>query len=121
MLFKHFVEFIYPEAHGSSQCKEIEERDADCITVPVEAYGYRFYDQEYDVEQKKVIGERKNYSGTTYYGKVYALEEIKREHPKNIALIFYMEFNGYEKVVKTRTGELIELQRWDTVIEDIVV
>lgn len=117
-MLKHFVEFLYPGAQGSSQFKEVEERDAKTITVPVEASGYRFYDQEYDIEKQELIGEKKNYSGCTYYGKVYTFEELKKEHEKNIDILFNMLLNECEKIVKTRTGHWAKLQRWDTVIEE---
>ena len=81
-MLKHFVEFSYPGIIFSDYShEEIAERKPELVTVPKEAFAYRFFDQvQTVVEGELLTGERKNYSRYTYFGKVYTLEEVKKEY-----------------------------------------
>ena len=116
-MLKHFVEFLYP---GIIVCetstKEIAERKPELITVPEGAFAYRFYDQVHTIVDGELLkGEAKNFSGYTYFGKAYSLEEVKRLFPESRTLISNMECNGYAKVVRTRAGNWMPLSEEDTV------
>lgn len=119
-MLKHFVEFSYRGAFFSEHsCKEIAERNPALVIVPEGAFAYRFYDQEQMmVGDELLTGQCKNYSGYTYFGKTYTLEEVKREFPQYSILISNMERNGWNKVVKTRIGNWQPLAEGDTVIEE---
>lgn len=119
-MLKHFVEFLYPGLWD--QCEysheEIAERKPELVTVPNEAFAYRFYDQVQAVVDGELLkGERKNYSGYTYFGKVYTLEEVKKEFPNLTNLISDMEGYGWFRVVRSRRGDWRPLAKGDTVIE----
>lgn len=118
-MLKHFVEFSYPGIFFSEYShEEIAERKPELVTVPKEAFAYRFFDQvQTVVDGEPLTGERKNYSRYTYFGKVYTLEEVKKEFPEYTTLISNMECNGWNRVVRTRKGNWQPLEEGDTVIE----
>lgn len=118
-MLKHFVEFLYPGIIVcETSCEEIAERKPDLVTVPEHAFAYRFFDQEQAVVNDELLtGSRKNYSGTTYFGKVYTLEEVERLFPQYTTLIRNMKCNGYMKVVHTRAGNWQPFTDEDTIIE----
>lgn len=119
-MLKHFVEFSFPGTlFNNHSHAEIAERDPALVTVPEGAFAYRFYDQEHMmVDNELLTGECKNYSGYTYLGKAYTLEEVKRDFPQHTTLIQNMECNGWNNVVKTRRGNWQPLNEGDTVIEE---
>ena len=119
-MLKHFVEFSFPGVFLSEYShEEIAERKPELVTVPEGAFAYRFYDQEQMmVGDELLTGKCKNYSGYTYFGKAYTLEEVKRDFPQHTTLIANMECNGWNTVVKTRRGNWQPLNEGDTVIEE---
>ena len=118
-MLKHFVEFWYLGSLFSEHFdSEIGERIPELVTVPDKAYAYRFYDQEQEVvDGKLIIGENKNYSGFTYFGKIYTLEEVKEQFPEYGILIGNMERNNWTRVVHTCSNTWNPLEEADTVIE----
>lgn len=117
-MLKHFVKFSYPGIIVGHSHEEIAERKPELVTVPKEAFAYRFYDQEQTIVNGELIGgECKNYSRFTYFGKVYTLEKVKMLFPHLTILISNMECNGLNKVVQTRGGNWFPLEEGDIVIE----
>ncbi len=118
-MLKHFVEFSYPGIFVSEYShEEIAERKPELVNVPEDAFAYRFYDQvQTIVDGELLTGERKNYSGITYFGKVYTLEEVKAQFPEYTTLISNMKCNGWNRVVRTRKGNWQPFEDGDTVIE----
>lgn len=117
---KHYVEFFYPGVFISeTSTKEISNRDAK-INLPKGAYGYRIFSREEVVlDGETLYGERKNYSGITYYGKILTLDDVKELEPKDHyeILISNMEINKYDKVVRTICGNFQPLDKNDVVVE----
>lgn len=118
-MLKHYVQFSYPGAFFSEHStEEIAERNAELVKVPEGAFAYQFYDrEEVEVDGETLRGECKNYSGFTYFGKAYTLEEVKSEFPQYTTLISNMECNGWNKVVRTRRGNWQPIEEGDIVIE----
>lgn len=120
-MLKHFVEFCYPVSFVREYtCKEIAEREPKMVKLPAGAFGYRFYDQEHitNGDQLIMIGKERNYSGYTYFGKLYTLEQIKKDFPEKTSLILNMKINGWDKAVKICDEEWVILNEEDKVIED---
>ena len=115
---KHYVEFRY---HGimfsETSVQEVESRDHTNIQAPSDCYGFRFFDIPEKGKNGNDIGcNRKNVSGTFYFGKaVKTLDEIKDELPESDVLNV-MEINGWEQVIKTRCGNYRPFS-----VEDIVL
>ena len=117
-MLKHYVEFCFAGTFFiERQIKEVDERNPNLITVPSDAFAYRFYDcTETVINGETLIGEKKNFSPFTYFGKLYTLNEVKSEFPENKNLISNMEYNKIDKVVRTRKGNWQFLKKGDIVI-----
>lgn len=71
------------------------------------------------LDGETLYGERKNYSGMTYYGKILTLDDVKALEPKghHMLLLIQMEINKYDKVVRTICGNFQPLDKNDVVVE----
>lgn len=117
-MLKHYVKFSFPGAFFTEHAiQEVAERNSQLITVPEGAFAYRFFDRtEEVVDGETLLGKEKNYSPITYFGTAYTLEEVKTQFPECTTLISNMEYNGWNRVVKTRRGNWQPLEEGDTVI-----
>jgi|SRR3989344_4747160 len=99
---KHYIEFLYPGIlFDETVVREVESRNSSEIALPRGSFGYRFFDRtEVRSGRELLIGEPKNYSGTTYLGRVMTLEDVQREVPNSDILQGNMSGNGWNKVVK---------------------
>ncbi|MCL2354831.1 MAG: hypothetical protein FWC68_02955 [Oscillospiraceae bacterium] len=114
---RHYVEYFYPGIFLSeSSVEEVSHRDFDRIVMPERAFAFSFFDRE-EVEQdgETLVGKPKNISPKCYEGKVYTLDEVKKAFPEAETLIFNMEANGWERVVKTIRGNWQPLEEGDCV------
>lgn len=123
-MLKHYVKFFYPGAFvAETEVEEVKSRDAQKIKVPEGSYGFRFFDrQEITAENENhepetLRGKPKNYSGMFYFGRIMTLDDVKREMPDATILISNMETNNWDKVVKTRMGNIQPFEEKDTIIE----
>lgn len=118
-MLKHYVEFMYPGILFSETSETpVKRRDSALVKKPNMSYGFRFFDRE---ETKKngeiLIGRNKNYSSVYFFGgEVYTLARVKAELPNKDILISNMESNGYKRVVKTRFGQFLPLEKRDRVL-----
>ena len=118
-MLKHYVEFSFPGVlFNEYQTKEVKERDPKLIKLPKGAFAFRFFDRtEVEIEGETLVGNPKNYSPLTYYGREYTLEEIKEKFPSFGTLILNMESNAWNRVVKTIRGNWCPLEEGDIVIK----
>ncbi len=75
-----------------------------------------------DADGKKVqlMSERINVSPMHYYGgKLYTVEELKREFPDSHTLISNIEGNGYPKAIRCRTGNWQPFEKTDVFVEAV--
>lgn len=118
-MLKHFVEFSLPGELFFTEYlyEEIAERKPELVTLPKNAFAYRFCDR------KLLTRKFKNYSSYTYIGKAYTLEEVERYFPEADILISNMKIHECNTCVRTRMGNWQLLKEGDTVIEegDIVI
>lgn len=116
---KHYVQFIYPGIlFTNDSTQEIPKRDPSAFEIDENCLGYRFFDRfEIVIDNEKLLGERKNFSGTHYFGIEKTLDEIKREKPDSI-LLENMKINNWDKIVQTKGGKCFPLYEKDTVKED---
>jgi len=111
------IEFLYPGtffAESSSRpvpCRELP------ATIPGQATGYRFFTRhEAVVDGEKLVGQPKNYSPWTYFGKEFTLEQVQAmEGDRSRILLSNMRTNGYGRVVQTAYGNWYPLNDGDTV------
>lgn len=88
------------------------------ITIPEKAFAFRFFDcTVINVEGETFVGNKQNFSPFTYFGTEYTLNEVKTQFPDSIILIENMEINGWNRVVKTRAGNWLSLEKDDMVIQ----
>ncbi len=121
-----FVELLYDIGFfGESEELIVKKRDPNVINLPEEVYGFRFFDRTIAEilrnengkrKNEKLFGEKRNYSKTYLIGRVYTLKEVKEQMPDKKALIYNMEVNNADEVVKTRTGRFILFDK----LEDIL-
>lgn len=117
-MLKHYVEFLYPGIITSeTTLKEVQDREPRNISIPEEAFGFRFVDRE-EIELREEIlkGEYKSQSGWYYQGRKMSLEDVKREMPEKKILIDNMIYNSFDYIVWAKFGQAIPLYENDVVI-----
>lgn len=114
---KHYIEWMYPGIIVSETgVEEIPSRRRP-NKVPKGAFAYRFFDRsEVNLDGEILRGDRKNVSGIVYLGgQVMTLEEVKKMPGDNKILISNMETNGWNRVIKTKNGQVMRLHPEDQV------
>lgn len=117
-MLKHYVEFLYPGIlFGESSIREVDNRNPYSVTIPDEAYGFRFLDkEEIAIDDEILKGKNKNVSGWYYQGRKMSIEDVKREMPNKNILIDNMISNRYGFIVFTKFGQAFPLEDNDTVL-----
>ena len=118
MALKHYAEFFYPGIIlAESMCEEIKERKPECIKIPGNSYGFRFFDrEEYECNGERLVGEKKNISANYLVGRKMTLEQVMEEFPEKEVLILNMQTNHYDSVIITEFGQAIPFRENDVVI-----
>ena len=121
---KTYIEFLYP---GSPYCNTsthgVKTRDVPNVNVPENAFGFKFFDTlstVIDVGNRNMqfTSERISVSPMYYYGgKVYTVEELKREIPNEHTIIRNIEGEGCKKAIKCRAGAWLPFKETDILIE----
>lgn len=121
---KHFVEFLYPAGFFcNTMTREIDERDPAKVAVPENAFCFTFYDLivGYVIdrgEKIKVSSVVLDRSPKYYYGgKVYTVEEVKKQFPDEIQRISRLEGNDDKHVIICRTGNWMRFEEEDVFLE----
>lgn len=117
-MIKHYVEFLHPGIIISdSSEKEVSHRDYSKIKIPENAFGFRFFDIEtVVVKGEKLIGKKKNLSKWYYQGEIYTKKDVENKVKDNDIILRNMEYNSIEKVIKTKFGQYIPMEKGDCVI-----
>lgn len=119
-MLKHFVEILFPGIIVSERrVQEVADRNPSLITVPVDAFAFRFFDCQVAKSNGDIfVSNKQNFSPFTYFGTVYTLEEVKKQFPEHTILIENMECNGHQKMVRTHRENWFSLKEGDKVVED---
>ena len=122
-MITHFVELLFFEnflLEPIRMAYSIKDRSIDNFSIPKEADGYRFFDLEIDYNSNppKPLGKPTNMSSIVYFGKVYSLDELKKEYPHIDSHYLSLPCFGGGKTsfVKTKTGNFVPLMEDDIVI-----
>jgi len=107
----HKITFYYCGTFfDEDSTRVVKTRNPGNVVVPKHAFAFEFFDivkQNATLEDGRVIehSERKN-SGPMYYpgAKIMTANDVKQEIADNKILLYNMECNGWEKVIKTRMG-----------------
>jgi pantothenate kinase len=123
LVCKTYVEFLYPGIMVSeTSSKEVKSRDISEIEIPGGAYALKFYDIEYNevnIDNKVFKDETKRCRETGWQylgGEVLSLADVKKKMPTEKILISNMEGNKIKKVVKTKFGQCMPMEKNDCVI-----
>jgi len=118
-MLKHYMRLFFPGVFMAETSERlIQERDVNNITIPDNCYGYMFYDiAETMLHGVELRSGEINKTGIHYFGKAMTLAEVKKELPSRRILISNMEMNGWNRVVKTRTGNFQQLEEDDCIVE----
>ena len=131
----HFIELLYPP-HDESPLDmyrvayPITERcinpwsilkgAVEDLSIPKGAVGYRYFDLEIDYNSNPPtpLGHPTNMSSIVYFGTIYSLDEVIKEHPHISPLYFYLPWFGGGKpfFVKTKEGFYAPLMEGDIVM-----
>ena len=116
MIRQHFVEFFSKcPVHIKSEIKPVIARDPEKISVPKDAFAFRFFDR-LTIGVNSVVPQSVNFSGVTYYGMEYTLEEMQALFIAKEVFIAEMKRMGCNRAVLTRSGTWHILSAEDKVI-----
>jgi len=102
-----YVEFFYPGLiFPESSVRKVKNRDVKKLKIPTTAFGFHFFDIKSTIVRKtKMESKRLNASPFYYFGgRIMTLEEVCKELPEAKILINNMECNGWDRVIRCRTG-----------------
>jgi len=118
-MLKQYIKFFYPGSFVSeSSIQEVADRTLP-TELPEGSYGYQFFARSEVTHDGEVLrGQPKDYSGMTYYGEVMTLDEVKALTPSRDyrILVRNMECNGWDRVVRTVSGQFVPLNAGDSVV-----
>ena len=107
--------------------KIVESRDIEMARemVPPGCYGFTFCDVSFELattesgETIEVNHERCNYSPTYFMpgAQIWTVDDVRAMGKDQRILLSNMEGNGYKRVVRTVTGNVIPMEDQDVVLE----
>jgi len=119
-MLKHYVKFLYPAIlFPESIEREIKSRNYKKLNrIPKDCFGFRFFDREEVKKNGEILkGRIKNWSGMYYFGKIYTIDQLKKEFPKERILIGNVERNSRTgKAIRTRCGNWQIFEKGDKLI-----
>ncbi len=126
---KTYVEKLYGKISkgsfvGESLVNEVEKRNPMEIKNDDKIQGFRYFDVEYIVDDKKVYtGNKQKYSNWIFFGKRYSLEEIKKTYGNLFEykeLINDIELIGYKYVCLTQTLSIVPMDEGDLTYDEYI-
>ena len=121
---KTFVEYLVSgDIPNQNFIDQVPDREFDTLLVPEKAYGFRFFDMiiaHVDVDHTliELRSRRINQSPLYYYGgRVLTADQVIKDIPDNEKILLYMNVNGWDRVIQTRTGQFMEFKNDDIIIE----
>lgn len=112
-----YIEYLYPGLMvGETSTKELTGLDEHHLQMPEGAIAWRTFERaSTEIDGEKLLGEIKNRSGWTYYGRRMTLEQVEREMPNERILIDNMR-GSYDAIVQTPQGRCFPLNADDRVL-----
>jgi hypothetical protein len=115
-MLKKFIEFLSPGSLLSDKLS-IEVQGGETIDMPNWAYAYRFFYRESVEHEGEVLwGKEKDCSPRTYLGEELTLQQVKELPGDNHILIYNLEANNEERVLRSKFGRFEWLDKGDTVV-----
>lgn len=115
-----YIEFLYPGTFFAENSIQPAPGRVLPDAIPGQATGYRFFTrQEATVDGEKLVGQAKDHSPWTYFGKEYTAEQVQAlDDDRYRVLKSNVRINRWERVVQTAYGNWYPLQDGDAVRED---
>lgn len=117
-----YVEYIYPGAFFSeSGVQKVTDRDISKLDIPDGAFAFKFFDIIFTKTEDDVAmqSDHLNISGKHYIGgKLYTVDEVKRDFPDSRTLISNLVGNGHTGAIHCRTGNWQPFDEGDIYIEE---
>lgn len=121
---KTYIEYL---EHGVTRIEgkidEVPDRELKNVKLPDKVYGFRFFDiivaqVEVDGGLIELRSKRINESPVYYHkARVLTHKEVTEGIPNNEKLLLYMNVNGWDKVIQTRTGQFLEFREEDVILD----
>ncbi len=119
-MLKHYVRFFIPGSFfPESTTQEVRERTPEAAKPwPDCAFAFQFFSQEQmEGESGVLVGPETDKSGRYYIdARKMTAEEIEKEVPESRMLVANMRGNGWQYVVKCRTGNFQPLEDRDRIV-----
>lgn len=119
-MIQTYIEHLYAGIIVSdSSSTKVNDRSLP-KSVSKYCFGFRFYERTEmeTTDGEKLIGEPKNYSHWYYLkGEVLNKNGVEEKYPEKKILISNMKSNNIKKVVFTKFGQAIPLEKNDVVLE----
>jgi hypothetical protein len=115
-----YIEFLYPGTFfAENSSRPVPRRELPEV-IPGQATGYRFFTRrEIEADGEKLVGQPKDYSGWTYFGKEYSAEEVQALEDDRLSILkSNVRINGWQRMVLTIYGNWYQLQADDRVVAD---
>lgn len=121
---KTYIEYLVHLVNiNENSVEEVLDRELKNVLLPDKAYGFRFFDiivVQVDIDGRLVElrSKRINESPVYYYrARVLTHKEVTEGIPNNEKLLLYMNINGWDKVIQTRTGQFLEFREEDVILD----
>jgi hypothetical protein len=114
---------IHGDIPNQNIIEEVPNREFNNLLVPDKAYGFRFFDiltahADVDGAQIELRSKRISESPLYYYGgRVLTRENVIKDIPNSDKILLYMNINGWDKIIQTRSGQFLEFRNDDVIIE----
>jgi hypothetical protein len=115
-----YIEFLYPGLiFADSSSRPVPSRELPEV-IPGQATGYRFFTRhEAVVNGEKLVGQPKEYSPWTYFGKEYSAEQVQAMDGDHVRILRdNVRINGWKRLVQTTYGQWYRLEDGDQVVAD---
>jgi hypothetical protein len=115
-----YIEFLYPGLFlAETSSRPVPSRELP-EAIPGRATGYRFFTrQEATVNGEKLVGQPKDHSPFTYFGKEFSAEQVQAlEGSEFRVLRDNVRINGWKRVVQTAYGQWYPLADDERVVDD---
>jgi hypothetical protein len=115
-----YIEFLYPGTFFAENSSQLVSSRTLPEVIPGQVTGYRFFTrQEAMVDGEKLVGQPKDYSDWTYFGKEHTAEEVQAlDDDRFRVLKSNVRINGWQRVVQTTYGNWYPLEEADRVVAE---
>lgn len=115
-MLKHYIEYLHPGSFVAENSEAPVPMRALPAQIPQRVAGYRFFSRtEIECEGEKLIGQRRDVSPWTYFGKSYTVDDLAKEVGTDSILYGNIALNGYAGAVRTIFGNWYPLNAGESV------